>query len=95
MFHFKKRDTVGTLIFFIFLDFTMFELYVTAFITLFLVIDPVGLMPMFVSLTQDNSQNRTKIAVRSCMVAVGILLLFGAFGEKLLSFIGIGMPDHA
>lgn len=92
MFYFKKRDTDGTLIFFIFLDFTMFELYVTAFITLFLVIDPVGLMPMFVSLTQDNSQNRTKIAVRSCMVAVGILLLFGAFGEKLLSFIGIGMP---
>lgn len=70
----------------------MFEFYVTALVTLFLVIDPIGLMPMFVSLTQGNSANRIRIAIRSCGVAVGLLLVFGLLGEELLDFIGIGMP---
>jgi multiple antibiotic resistance protein len=70
----------------------MFDFYITAVVTLFLVIDPIGLLPMFISLTHGNAQNRTKIAMRSCAVAIGILFLFGVFGEELLNFIGIGMP---
>jgi multiple antibiotic resistance protein len=70
----------------------MFDFYITAFVTLFLVIDPLGLLPVFISLTQDHTKTRTGIALRSCVIAVAILLLFAGFGEKLLNFIGIGMP---
>lgn len=70
----------------------MLEFYITAFVTLFLVIDPLGLLPMFVSITQGHVANRRMIALRACGIAVGILLLFGVFGEKLLDFVGIGMP---
>lgn len=70
----------------------MFELYITAFVTLFLVIDPLGLLPMFISVTQGHSKTRNKIAIRACGIAVGILCVFGIFGENLLDFIGIGMP---
>ena len=70
----------------------MFELFVTAFVMLFLVIDPIGLLPIFISLTLDNHKNRIKIALKACTVALGILLLFGLLGENLLNFIGIGMP---
>ena len=70
----------------------MFELFVTAFVMLFLVIDPIGLLPIFISLTLGNNKNRLKIGLRACSVALGILLLFGLLGENLLSFIGIGMP---
>jgi multiple antibiotic resistance protein len=70
----------------------MFDFYITAFVTLFLVIDPPGLLPIFISLTQDHNKTRTGIALRACLIAVGILLLFAGFGEKLLNFIGIGMP---
>ncbi|MDB9919486.1 MarC family protein [Amylibacter sp.] len=70
----------------------MFELFVTAFVMLFLVIDPIGLLPIFISLTLGNNKNRLKIGFRACSVALGILLLFGLFGENLLNFIGIGMP---
>ncbi len=70
----------------------MFELFVTAFVMLFLVIDPIGLLPIFISLTLDNHKNRIKIGFRACTVALGILLLFGLLGENLLNFIGIGMP---
>lgn len=70
----------------------MFDFYITAFVTLFLVIDPLGLLPVFISLTQDHTKTRTGIALRACVIAVAILLLFAGFGEKLLNFIGIGMP---
>jgi multiple antibiotic resistance protein len=70
----------------------MLEFYITAFVTLFLVIDPLGLLPMFVSVTQGHGENRNKIALRACIISVGILFVFGIFGEGLLNFIGIGMP---
>lgn len=68
-------------------------LLITAFVALFVVIDPVGLTPLFVSLTQGlTSQQRRAIALRACAVAFGLLTLFTVFGEAVLGFIGISMP---
>ncbi|MBU2865467.1 MarC family protein [Pacificibacter marinus] len=65
----------------------------TAFVTLFVIIDPIGLMPIFVSLTAgSNRQARRTIAVRAILVGFGILILFGFFGEAVLGFAGISMP---
>jgi multiple antibiotic resistance protein len=65
----------------------------TAFATLFVVIDPIGLAPLFVALTQgDTSRERRVIGLRACLVGFGILALFGLFGEALLGFVGIRMP---
>lgn len=65
----------------------------TAFATLFVVIDPIGLMPVFVALTSGMTPSeRRAIAVRSCLVALGILTLFGLLGEAVLGFVGISMP---
>lgn len=66
---------------------------ITAFVTMFVVIDPIGLAPLFVALTHGMSdQARRRIALRATIVAVVILLAFAAFGEALLNFIGISMP---
>jgi multiple antibiotic resistance protein len=65
----------------------------TAFVTLFVVIDPIGLMPIFVSLTAGSSaKTRRTIAVRAILIGFGILILFGFFGEAVLGFAGISMP---
>ncbi|SDW93974.1 MarC family protein [Litoreibacter albidus] len=65
---------------------------ITAFVTLFVIIDPIGLAPLFVALTSGlNFNQRLRIAVRSCLTAFGILTLFGLAGEALLEFIGISM----
>jgi len=65
----------------------------TAFVTLFVIIDPIGLMPIFVSLTAgSNRQARRTIAVRAILVGFGVLILFGFFGEAVLGFAGISMP---
>jgi multiple antibiotic resistance protein len=69
------------------------EWLITAFVTLFVVIDPIGLAPLFVSMTQGlESSDRRAVAVRACLVAFGLLLFFGLLGESVLGFVGISMP---
>ncbi|MEL7299486.1 MAG: MarC family protein [Pseudomonadota bacterium] len=67
--------------------------YITAFTTLFVIIDPIGLAPLFAALTTGmTAKARRAIAVRACLVALAILLLFGLAGEALLGFVGISLP---
>jgi multiple antibiotic resistance protein len=62
-------------------------------VTLFVIIDPIGLAPLFVALTQGmDAGARRKVAVRACLVALGLLTLFGVAGEAVLAFLGISMP---
>ncbi|KUJ80028.1 MarC family protein [Ruegeria profundi] len=66
--------------------------FVTAFTTLFVVIDPFGTTPIFVAMTQEmDARERRRTAYRTCAVASGILVAFAAFGEAVLGFVGISM----
>jgi multiple antibiotic resistance protein len=66
---------------------------ITAFATLFVVIDPPGLVPLFIALTQGMAPDqRRTMARRACIIAGALLLVFGLAGEVILSFIGISMP---
>lgn len=66
---------------------------ITAFATLFVIIDPIGLTPIFVALTQGmEPARRRSIALRSCLTGAVILVVFAIFGEALLGFVGISMP---
>lgn len=67
--------------------------YIPAFVTLFVIIDPIGLAPLFVAMTQGmTARQRRAIAIRSCLVAAALLTLFGLAGEAVLGFLGISMP---
>ncbi|MBJ3761718.1 MarC family protein [Maribius pontilimi] len=69
------------------------EFYITAFVTLFVIIDPIGTTPIFMALTQGQAPKRRRgIAIRACLIGLGVLLLFGLLGEELLGFVGISMP---
>jgi len=66
---------------------------ITALVTLFVVIDPIAIAPVFLALTRGMSKaQRRLIAWRAVGVAGLILLIFAAFGEAVLNFIGISMP---
>jgi len=66
---------------------------ITAFVTLFVVIDPIGLVPLFIALTGGMSaQERLRVGIRACIIAVILLTIFGLAGETLLMAIGISMP---
>lgn len=65
---------------------------ITSFATLFVIIDPIGLMPIFIAFTPGMSaQQRRAVAFRSCIIAFFILALFAFFGEAVLGFVGISM----
>ncbi|MBN2905857.1 MAG: MarC family protein [Rhodobacteraceae bacterium] len=67
--------------------------YIGAFVTLFVVIDPIGLAPLFVAVTQGmDTATRRAIALRASLIAAFLLTLFGIFGEAVLNFAGISMP---
>ena len=70
----------------------MIELYLSAFITFLVVIDPPGCAPIFAGLTTGASPvARRGMAVRAVFVAAIILLVFAVFGEDLLRVLGISL----
>ena len=69
------------------------DFLITSFLALFVIIDPIGLTPLFVALTQGMSAKaHRKITIRAIGVAFFVLMLFALFGETVLGFVGISMP---
>lgn len=67
--------------------------YVTAFVTLIVVIDPIALAPLFAALTGgESSAGRRRIALHACLIAALVLTVFGLFGEAVLAVVGTSMP---
>ena len=70
-----------------------FEFLLTSFVALFIIIDPIGLTPVFIAITQGmNDSLRRKVALRSVLVSAFVISLFIVGGETVLGFIGISMP---
>ena len=66
---------------------------ISAFVTLFVIIDPIGLTPLFVALTAGEGATRRRIlALRAVIIAAILLTLFAVAGERVLGFVGISMP---
>lgn len=62
------------------------------FVTFFVVIDPIGVTPIFAGLTQGTSPaHRRKMAIKSMLIATIILLGFAYGGEWLLSALGVSL----
>lgn len=69
------------------------NVFLSAFTLLFVIIDPIGLTPLFAALTQGlSARERFFVALRSSAIAISILTLFGLLGEQVLGFVGISMP---
>ncbi|WP_375291248.1 MarC family protein [Qipengyuania sp.] len=72
----------------------MTQLFLSAFVTLFLVIDPPGCAPIYVGLTKGASTaQRRDMAIRATLIAGIILLVFALFGEKLLAAMHIDLDS--
>lgn len=71
----------------------MAELLLDTFIILFVVVDPIGLAPMFAALTHDiDPGQRRRLALRGVAIAGVLLITFVLVGDGLLRALGIGLP---
>ena len=69
------------------------ETLVNMFIVLFVVIDPIGVAPMFGALTRGGGQlHRRRMAIKGTILATVILLVFAGIGDWLLRTLGISFP---
>ena len=66
------------------------ELFLSAFVTLFVVIDPPGCAPIYAGLTKGATpQQARSMALRATGIASIILLIFAMFGQELLGALHI------
>ena len=69
-----------------------FSTFLAAFVTLFIVIDPILVTPIFAGLTKtDTQRQRLRIALEAAFIAAGIITLFGFLGNLVLHHLGISM----
>src|SRR6516225_5322297 len=66
---------------------------ITALVTLFVVVDPVGLAPTFLAVTEGLPRRaRRDVAVRASLIAGAILIGTALIGDLLLRALGISLP---
>ncbi len=62
------------------------------FIALLVLVNPLGAIPIFISLTPTHSQQERKKTARATAIAIAVILvLFALVGDSLLQFLGISI----
>lgn len=68
--------------------------FASAVVILLLVVDPVGNIPLFISLLrQVDPARRAQVIVRECAIAFAVLLGFAFFGRWILGLLGLSEPS--
>jgi multiple antibiotic resistance protein len=63
------------------------------FVTLFVIMDPVGTIPIFLSLTGGRSpQVARRLAWQAVTVSFGVISAFAFFGQRILEYLHISLP---
>ena len=69
------------------------EFLISALVTMVVVVDPLGLVPTFISITHGlPSRSRRAAAWRACLIAAVILAGAALIGDRLLRALSIGLP---
>jgi len=69
------------------------EFVFNSFVTLLVVVDPLGLAPIFAALTRGYTEKQKReAAIRGTVLGAIILFLFALVGDVLLEALGIGLP---
>jgi len=68
--------------------------FASAVVILLLVVDPIGNIPLFLSLLRGvDSRRRVRVIVRECVIAFIVLLGFVVFGRWILTLLGLSEPS--
>ena len=68
-------------------------LFTSTFVTLIVILDPPGAIPVFLALTGPLTQKQKAAAARrASLVALGVIASFAVFGQRILDYLHISLP---
>ena len=71
----------------------MLELFIQSFVIYFVVVDPFGNAPIFLSLTQSqNQKEKIQTSIEGVLIATIILIAFSLIGNLILTYLNISLP---
>lgn len=69
------------------------KLFGEALVTLFVIVDPPGSVPIFLALTKGHEiHNRNRAAWQAVLLSFGVITVFAVAGGQILSYLGITLP---
>src|SRR5437867_10084531 len=66
--------------------------FLRVFVTMFVIIDPIGSVPVFITLARGRGR-RARMAFQAVVAAGVLVLAFGLFGQQILRYLGITLPS--
>jgi multiple antibiotic resistance protein len=68
------------------------SLFLVSLSAIFFVVDPIGVVPLFLSMTAGDSQEKMRrTALRACLVACGLMLFFAVFGTVIFKVFSVSL----
>lgn len=72
---------------------TLVEYTFLAISSLFVIVDPIAIVPTFLAMTPEETPGeRIRMARIACIVMVVVLFAFALLGKRILEFLGIDLP---
>ncbi|HET8769035.1 MAG TPA: MarC family protein, partial [Pedococcus sp.] len=69
------------------------QVFGSVFVTLLVIMDPPGALPIFLALTGSLTQKQKLAAARrASLVALGVIAAFAVFGQQILNYLHISLP---
>jgi multiple antibiotic resistance protein len=67
------------------------QVFLLCFTPLFVIINPFGTIPVFLTLTEAFRKNRIRVALKVTLFAFAVLLVFGLFGLGFFNMLGVSI----
>jgi multiple antibiotic resistance protein len=69
------------------------QLFTEVFVTLVVIMDPIGTIPLFLALTAGRTlRARRRLAWQAVAVSILVIAAFALFGQQILRYLGISLP---
>lgn len=69
------------------------NLFGEVFVTLLVITDPPGMVPVFIALTGGlPARERNRAAWQAVALALGVIVVFAVAGQRILAYLGIDLP---
>lgn len=70
------------------------RLLIEVLVTLFVILDPPGTLPIFLALTSTHTaRQRAHAALQAVLVSFGVIVAFALFGRQLLTYMHVSFPS--